>query len=367
MAARSSHNSNGNGAAPLPVSALPLPTDQATTGEDEATQSLPTGSSGKLTPAQRARLGLDIYGDDQPAQRPAAPTPAEQPASDFGFVQMDPRTQAQPAASEPKLAPVQDAPKLAPVRQVNGRVTRDDGPLAPRPDPPDNANAEAGSRGKQREQSVSDRDGIPEVERDRSILGYGVGWTVFCLLVAVVVSGANVSADADGINPSAFVPALVSIALGWIVVAIGYRVRAWGWFMIVPAVVLVLGPFVFTSWQVGKVESSARAFLSPAGASAVIDIDSASILSSTINTAQGCFAMLKDRSNGDVRVDVVTYVPQTAQQQAAMALAPRYARRVQAGGARVAQRSFTLPGGNPPPVVIVQTAPPIDCANSTGP
>lgn len=355
------------------MSALPLPADEVQPTEESDQLGLPTGSSGKLTPAQRARLGLDIYGDDaqQPAQAdpplsPAGAAPSSSEASEFGFSEMGPG-ESQAAEPAPRLAPVQDTPKLAPVRDVSAKVRVEPATAAGKAAAQESS-SDAGSRRKKDELSVSERDGIPDVERDRTVLGYGVGWTFFCLFVAAVISASNLTANPDmGPTPSAFVPAVISIVLGWIVVAIGHRMKAWGWLMIVPAVVLVLGPFVYSSWQVGKLESSARAYLSPAGQSSSIDIDSATILSGTVNTKQGCFAMLKDRASGDVRIDVVSYLPATAQQQATMAMAPRYARRVPPGGAKATQRTFTLPGGKMPAVAVVQSAPPIDCASASTP
>ena len=122
MAANSPRNRKPSGSAPLPISALPLPVENAAPAEGTAESALPINSTGELTPAQRARLGLDIYGD-QPApaptpisngngsaeQQPESPEPTE-----FGFTVMDPMDA--PAAPEPKLAPVKAAPgpKLAP-------------------------------------------------------------------------------------------------------------------------------------------------------------------------------------------------------------------------------------------------------------
>lgn len=361
------------GAAPLPISALPLPDSAPAEPESAPEPSLPTGSTGELSPAQRARLGLDVYGDDRPAQPPAAPVdqaptalpvpdseptispPASQTTSDFDFAAMDPPApRLAPVRSEPRLAPA-DPSRLAPATAAAKRQQREEEQAA-------HANRR-GTRGE--EMTVGERDGIPEVERDRSILGYGVAWTVFCLLFAAVISTINISADENlGPTPGAFVPAMISIVLGWIVVAAGYRMRQWGWLMIVPAVVLVLGPFVYTNWRISQLETETRAYLSSAASTATIDIDGGNILSSTVNTDEGCFALARTRSSGDVRIDVVTTQPATAQQQASMAMAPRYARRVAPGGDRASQRSFTMSGGKLPVVVLAQSAPPIDCAGS---
>lgn len=357
MAAGSPHKRNESGGSSPPVSPLPLPVDDAPANAAAPTPALPTGSNGKLSPAQRARLGLDVFGEDaQPT-----PSPAHSSSTDFGFTQMNPAASAQPSDPEPRLAPVQDTPRIAPAqdaRKLRPAVAAPRRSAAGSESAPDPA-----ARATRAEQTASERDGIPEVERDRAVLGYGVGWTAFCLLYAAVISAVNVTSGAgNGVNPGAFVPAVVSIVLGWIVVVVGHRMKAWGWLMIVPAVVLVLGPFVYTTWRLGAVESTARDYLAPAAEGTQIDIDTGSILSSTINTDQGCFALTVDRLSGDVRVDTVSYAPATAQQQASMALAPRYARRVPAGGERALQRSFLMTNGKLPVIATVLGSPSIDCA-----
>lgn len=346
MAAESPHNRRRQGAAPLPVSALPVPDAPAKTPDEPQEPALPTGSSGELSPAQRARLGLDSFG-----AQPAAP--AGQPP-------------AAPSGPEPALAPVQELPRLAPVGPA-GRVP--DAETAAGRARQQAAAQEPATPQRRREEelSVSERDGIAQMERDRSVFGYGVAWTFFCIVVAAVISIANVTSNPDmGPSPGAFAPAMISIVIGWVVVAVGHSMKAWGWLMIVPAVVLILGPFVYTNWRIEQIRGEARGFLSKAGSAAAIDIDSSSILSSTVNTGQGCFALYKQRAGGDTRIDVVTYLPTTAQQQATFALAPRFARRVAPGGTRVTQRSFTMVGGRLPVVPVELATAPIDCASSTG-
>ncbi len=357
MASGSPHKRNEDGGSPPAISPLPLPVEDSRADEPAQTHALPTGSNGKLSPAQRARLGLDVFGQDAAAAKP----PSQSGTTDFGFAQMDPPAAAQPAPEEPRLAPVQSsagsaaADRTAELRPAVAPPRRSASQPDAAPNPAPSARRDA--------QTVSERDGIPEVERDRAVLGYGVGWTIFCLLFAAVMSAINVTSGAgSGVNPGAFVPAVISIVMGWIIVAIGHRMRAWGWLMIVPAIVLVLGPFVYTTWRLGAVESSARAYLAPAAQGTPIDIDVGSVLSSTINTDQGCFALTIDRISGDVRIDAVTYAPATAQQQASMALAPRYARRVPAGGERALQRSFQLSNGKLPVTTTVLGSPSIDCA-----
>lgn len=344
MATESPRNRKDQGPAPLPVSALPVPDQPAKPQQEPAEPTLPTGSSGELSPAQRARLGLDAYGEQAAATRNLQPPPQTGP--------------------EPALAPVQELPRLAPVGPA-GRTPQAATPAGRARQEAEQAQQEQPRR-RSEEASVSERDGIAQMERDRSVFGYGIAWTFFCIVVAAVISIANVTSNPDmGPSPGAFAPAMISIVLGWIVVAVGHSYKAWGWLMILPAVVLVLGPFVYTNWRIEQVKADARSYLSKTAAAAEIDIDSSSILSSTVNTAQGCFALYTQRG-GDTRIDVVTYLPSTAQQQATFALAPRYARRVAPGGTRVAQRSFTLVDGRLPVVAIELATAPIDCARSTG-
>lgn len=368
MAANSPRKSNRPG--PAPISALPLPTDDQSS-DDVAAPALPVGSSGELTPAQRARLGLDIYGDDPaPAPSPIAPAgqaqePAPRPATDFGFSQMDPAGQQRSApvpGAEPRLAPVQDEPRLAPA-DAQPRAAMAQSDPAPSADPA----ADQATRRRQEAQTVSERDGIPEVERDRSVFAYGVAWTAFCIVATIIVSLSNATANPDlGPSPGMFAPAMLSIALGWIVVIVGRSMSGWRLLMLVPAVVLLLGPFVYTNWRLSQLEQASRDYLSQTAHDTVIDMDSSTILSGTINTDQGCFALTKDRVSGTVRVDTVSYAPATAQQQANMALAPRYARRVPAGGERAVARSFTLDKGHLPVIATVLASAAIDCAGAGG-
>lgn len=366
---------------PLPISALPLPNDEAKPVEEAPAPGLPTNSSGELTPAQRARLGLDIYGDDSaPAPTPisngngngaagpngngAAPAAPQTPQpTEFGFTEIDPYEE--PAAPEPKLAPARPAPapRLAPATPAAVRVrnSRDDHEDA-------ESSRGAGSGARREKMTVAERDGIAQIDRDRKVLSYGASWTAFCIFVTAAFSFLNVVQGAEsGPNPGTFAPAMVSIVLGWIVVFVGRNMKNWGWLMIIPAVVLVIGPFFYTSWRIGQLDTITRSYLSSIGAKAEIDTDAKSVVSETINTSQGCFALTKDRDSGDVRIDVVSYAPATAQQQATMALAPRYARRVAPGGARVANRTFKLANGSLPVVVSTALTPPIDCATAAAP
>lgn len=387
MAGESQNGKSRGSAAPLPISALPVPEDELPAAPS---QSLPTNSKGELTPAQRARLGLDVYGDDQPQPeielKPSGPAPlpmpdapqtnGNRPAStptpasiatnntaptEFGFSQIDPYAR-DPAAAQ-QLAPVAEdsMPKLAPV----GKAVKLDN--SPRNGP--NSSRAASSDEPQRKRRPAD-DGTPELNRDRNVLSYGVAWTFFAMLVTAGISFSSSMTRANGeaAGPGPLVPALISVGLGWVIVfaarAIG---KNWGWLMILPAIVLLLGPFAYAKFWSTGVEESARAYLSPVGASSLIDVDSTSIVSETINTDRGCFGITRDRSKQDTEVAVVTFALETARQQADYALAPRYARRVPAGGAKSNQRVFTFKRGLGPAIVSEASSAPLDCATSAAP
>ncbi len=378
-------NRNNGGSARLPISALPLPIDDAPAQDDGPAPALPINSSGELTPAQRARLGLDIYGDE-PAPTPIsngkgngnghAPTNGAAPAppaplapsaqpTEFGFSEIDPYdAPPQPSAPEPRLAPAKSTPTLAPVTPAASRVrqrTSDDD----HEDPDSNA----GSRHGGRMQSIDERDGTPQIDRDRKVLTYGVSWTFFCLFATAAISFSNIfTSSGEGASPGTFVPAMISIVIGWVIVFAARNMGPnWGWLMLIPAVVLVIGPFFYTSWRLGQTEAEARAYLGSQAAKAEVDIDASTIVSETVNTPQGCFAFTKILETGDVTIDVVTYAPATAQQQATMSLSPRFARRVEPGGSRATQRTFSMDKGTLPVVVEERLTPPIDCANASAP
>jgi hypothetical protein len=390
MAANSPRNRNNGGSAPLPISALPLPVDEAPAAEETPAAGLPTNSSGELTPAQRARLGLDIYGDPPPptpisngngngnghapsngngaapaaATPPAPPAPSAQP-TEFGFAEIDPYVEPDPPSGpEPRLAPAASTPALAPVTPAATRVrqrTNDDDHA----DPDNNA----GSRRRSKGALIEERDGIAQLNRDRNVLTYGVAWTALCLVVTIGISFLNVfSSPASGTTPATFLPALVSIVIGWVIVFVARNMGPnWGWLMLIPAVVLVIGPFFYTNWKIDQTKMEARAYLSSNAAKAEIDVDPSTIVSQTVNTPQGCFAFTKLLESGDVTVDVVTYAATTAQQQATMALSPRYARRVEPGGDRATQRTFSMKNGKLPVINVERLTPPIDCAATSAP
>lgn len=385
MAANSPRKRSNGGSAPLPISALPLPMDDAPAQDDGPAPELPTNSSGELTPAQRARLGLDIYGD-QPAPTPiskgngdghaqangngAAPTPPAPPAqssqpTEFGFAEIDPYdSPPQPSTPEPRLAPAKTTPSLAPVTPAASRVRQ-----RTSADDHEDPDSNAGSRPGARKQSINDRDGTPQIDRDRKVFTYGVSWTIFCLFVTAAISFSNIFTNAsEGASPGTFVPAMISIVVGWVIVFAARNMGPnWGWLMLIPAVVLVIGPFFYTSWRLGQTQAEARAYMSSGAAKAEVDIDASTIVSETINTPQGCFAFTKILETGDVTIDVVTYAPATAQQQATMSLSPRFARRVDPGGSRATQRTFSMDKGTLPVVVEERLSPPIDCANASAP
>lgn len=457
----------GSGPAPLPVSALPLPVDEPAPEEDEPKHlDLPRNSKGELSPAQRARLGLDLEptseettaqsaanapqqappagdplpppsqpetpraqpqtpeprapaqqqrpqagpeqagpqqagsqqpGSQQPrpqqlrpqqpspqtsspqtrAPQPAAPernaaepaaesAPAQQqPGSSFDFRAMEhPEVQSaepalKPASDEPKLAPVSSEPKLAPARQKAAPSER----ATVRRDRP----AAQPTRKAASQNQPGEDDEFTHVKRDRNVLTYGVAWTAFCVVVTGIVAfTSSMSGDPTAsAGPGPLIPGLLAIAMGWIVV-IAARAMGSGWWglMIVPAIVLFVGPYVYKNVWAGSVEDAARSYLSTNGADILIDVDATSVISATKNTDRGCFAINRTRKNYDTEISVVTYTPETARQQADYVLAPRYAARIEAGGDRAMYRVFSFKGGRAPAIVATPTSPPLDCENT---
>jgi hypothetical protein len=400
----SNGNGNGkpkNGRSPLPISALPLPAEDVPT--EEPARSLPTNSQGKLSPAQRARLGLDPYGDDMPdAEPPAEPepvpeiAPAPAPAAEqqqaapteFDFSGIDPYAQVPdpapnsaanaaaqqgpaaipeqpveqpqfaPISNEPRLAPVSNEPRLAPVNRA--AETRRANSVQ--------SEAEFQRNSQPRGKKQRDEDSFEAVARDRGVLAYGLAWTAFAVVVTscVAFSSAIGGDPASATGPGPLVPGLLSIAIGWVIVLVARGVgRGWGALMLIPALVLFIGPYMYRQYWSTSVEDAARSYLSTTGNTAKVDVDSTSIVSETVNTDRGCFSINRTRSNNNTEVSVVTYVPTTARQQADFALAPRYAGRIPAGGERTTSRVFSFLGGRAPAQIQLPREATLDCANST--
>src|SRR5207237_379189 len=135
--------------------------------------------------------------------------------SEFGFTEIDPFVEPEPpSAPEPKLAPAATTPRLAPVGSASTRVTQ-----RTALDDRDEADGNAGSGRRDNKHAIAERDGTAQIDRDRKVLTYGVSWTFFCLFVAAVISYANAFANAgEGASPGTFVPAMISIVIGWVIV-----------------------------------------------------------------------------------------------------------------------------------------------------
>lgn len=463
--------SNGAGPAPLPISALPVPEAEPEPTEEPGSLTLSANEGGELTPAQRARLGLDLEPSSEdpaaqsaanapeappaeqplqpPSQRPApraqpqdtqpparprdippappepatrqadsaaaheptgrpAATPAanaapaqpiasaavpaavpepaspEQPVPDqpagtsFDFRAMDaesggaeaPPVESQAAAEPVRLRPVSDQPRLKPVSDSGPKlapVRRPAASASPRGGVQLPAAAKVQQRRSQTRRQGQDED-FEEIKRDRNVLTYGVAWSAF----AIVMTGAiaftsSMSGDpAASAGPGPLIPGLLSIALGWVIV-IAARGMGNGWWslMLIPAVVLLVGPYVYKNYWAGNVERAAHSYLSNFGTGVLIDVDATSVVSETVNTDRGCFSINRTRKNNDTEVAVSTYQAETARQQADYALAPRYAGRIAAGGERSLHRVFTFKGGRAPAIVSTPTTAPLDCKNST--
>ncbi len=409
---------NGGGPAPLPVSALPVPEDDPAPEEQPKHLDLPRNAKGELTPAQRARLGLDLDpSSESPAAQSAAhapeappagqplqppsqqsapraqppiaavpetavpetavnPTDAsdsvadetqQQPGSRFDFRGMEMEPDAE-EPDEPALRPVGgDEPRLAPVSKTAPRLA----PARERTSPSERSPREHAPEQPAKRRATNQRDDedqFTHVTRDRNVLSYGVAWTAFCVVITGIISftGSMSGDPTASAGPGPLIPGVLSIALGWIVV-IAARGMGSGWWglMILPAVVLFVGPYVYKNVWAGTVEDAARSYLSVTGAKIQIDVDATSVVSATMNTDRGCFAINRTRKNYDTEIAVVTYQPETSRQQADYSLAPRYAGRIEAGGERSTYRVFTFKGGRAPAIVTTPTAPPLDCEHST--
>ncbi|MBK5229736.1 MAG: hypothetical protein JJE27_01050 [Thermoleophilia bacterium] len=316
------------------VSPLPVPEeDPAATDDKPRHLDLPRNAHGELTPAQRARLGLDFE------------RTGEDPSGQFA---------ADAPEAAPALRPIEDRPRLAPVE----RAARG------------NADRSAAQEPSKRRDAVPQHgeDGFERVVRDRNVLSYGVAWTAFALTITAIISfNSSISGDPTaGSGPGPLIPGLVSIVLGWVVVIAARAIgRGWRWLIVIPALVLLVGPFVYSSYWANSVADGARSYLSNDGAGAQVDIDATSIISQTVNTSRGCFAINRARGSFDTEVQVVTYAAETARQQADYALAPRYAGRIGAGGERTTSRVFTFKSGRAPAIVTTPASPPLDCQYST--
>ena len=262
-------------------------------------------------------------------------------------------------SDEPRLAPVSKQPKLAPVRQKQAPADR----AAPRRE----RAAQQQSKRRPAPERRESADDFEHVQRDRNVLTYGIAWTAFCVVITGIIAfTSSMSGDPTAsAGPGPLIPGLLSIALGWVVV-IAARAMGKGWWglMIIPAIVLLAGPYVYKNVWAGSVEVAARSYLSDNGSDILIDVDATSVISATKNTDRGCFAINRTRSNYDTEVSVVTYIPETARQQADYVLAPRYAARIEAGGDRSAYRVFSFKGGRAPAIVTTPSAAPLDCENS---
>ncbi|MFY9469090.1 MAG: hypothetical protein WAP37_03130, partial [Solirubrobacterales bacterium] len=286
---------------------------------------------------------------EPPAEPEFAPKPL-QTAADVSPESLD------AATDEPRLAPVSSEPRLAPVsRQVAPaeREARDHAP-APR------KKSETARRSRNTEQ-------FEDVKRDRNVLTYGVAWTAFSFVITGIIAfTASTSGDPGAAaGPGPLIPGIASIAIGWVVVIASRAIgRYWGLLMIIPALVLLAGPYVYKNYWAGSIEDAAHSYLSNRGTGVLIDVDATSVVSETVNTGRGCFAINRNRKTNDTEIAVVTYIAETARQQADFAMAPRYAGRIGTGGERSTNRVFSFRAGRAPAVVSSPGVAPLDCENS---
>ncbi len=252
----------------------------------------------------------------------------------------------QPVAPEPQLAPV-----LKPVTPPDA-VAGGPSAVAPTPQPPAPARDEP--------------DEPDEFRESRNNLTVAVSFTIFALVTAMAMTIATqFSANTAGGGSGTLLVALAAIALAW-TISIGHRLlgRYWGAWYLVPLTVLLLGPSLSGMlWQHNQ-EALARSYLSAGGQATMIDADTNTIASTTIYTPNGCFSILRDRNTKETSVLAASATPQTARQHADMALAPRFAARIAAGGATSTGRIFFFDNGQGPPRVDTPEQPPLDCVFS---
>jgi hypothetical protein len=330
------------------LSSLPVPND---TFVDEKPAAAPVDES-KLSPAQRARMGLDSAPAEE-RQRPPSPPPSS-PAP------REPAAQAQPPPlPEPRLAPVSQP--VAPADRQRGD------PAAPR-ERVQPASAPAASAQAAAPQRARSEETYEHVRRDRNVLSYGFAWTAFAFVVAAAIAFTNsMSGDSTtAAGPGPMMPTLISIGIGWSVVLASRALgKYWYTLMILPALVLFIGPYAYHGYWANGVETSARSYLSNMGTDVLIDIDNTSIISETVNSERGCFAITRERATKTTVVSVVTYASDTARQQADFSMAPRFAGRIEVGGERSSHRQFTFQNGLAPPTVTTPEVAPLDCEHST--
>ncbi|MFY9489058.1 MAG: hypothetical protein WAP35_10255 [Solirubrobacterales bacterium] len=383
MAASNGRSPNRKRPAPAPLP-INLPVPEELVDQEPQHLTLSAKSNGELTPAQRARLGLDINPaepEPQPAE-PQQPVPAARPQpvaqapplaaaaepvpaaaqaepTDFDFraMEAEPEPEVAPLVEATEtFAPIAEQPRLAPVRQHTGAGDRAPAEHAPETRRKTNA-----------ERRAEHLETFEDVKHDRNILTYGVAWTAFSIAVTAVIGfTANMGGDpAAAAGPGPMIPGIASIVMGWVVVVASRPLgRYWGVMMLIPALVLIAGPYVYKNFWAGSVEDAAHSYLSVRGTNSSIDVDATSVVSETVNTERGCFSINRVRSSNDTEVAVVTYVAETARQQADYALAPRYAGRIEAGGERAVNRVFTFKGGRAPAIVSTPGVAPLDCKNS---
>jgi hypothetical protein len=301
-------------------------------------------------PPQPARPATD------PQQPAAQPTGAQAEPADA-----QPHDQT-PPGDEPALAPAASPePQLAPV----GRPAQPQAPQAPLPAAGPQAVESLSGPTATRTSRERDEDPHNLLVESRNNMTIAVSFTIFALVVAMVMMlGSQYSTNPAGSDGSGTILATIAaIGVAW-AIALGNRLLGRFWYvaLIVPLAILLIGPMISGMLWLNNQEALAHSYLSPAGQTALIDADENTLASTAVSTPEGCFTFVRDRSTKETTVLAAGKQPGTARQHADMALAPRFAAHIPAGGAASAGHIFYFDGGNGPPRVETPDNPPLDCA-----
>lgn len=335
---------------------LPLP-DAA---QSPAAQAPAKPATARQSAAAAARAGTLAFPQPGAQPQPAAPQQPAAPAPPAATPQPTPPPQPvapQPLAQQPAMQPV--APQPPPVA-AQPTLRAPNQPVAPAER---SAAAIAPAAGPV-PAALEPEYAAEGLVRQRTNLTAAASFTLVALIVAMGMTYAfGTSQDTSaGVGMNPWPATFAAIGLAW-AISIAHRILGSWWpaYYLLPVALLISGPLLYASyWQTGQ-EDLARSYLGAAGKEALIDVDAVALTSATIKTADGCFALVRERDTGNTTVSVATATPSTARQHADLSLAPRFAGRVTAGGDRAASRIFVFRAGQGPPDVQVPEQPALDC------
>jgi hypothetical protein len=303
---------------------------------------------------------LPLPADAAPAPLPTPQAEPQQPTPPPEPMQPTQPAPAQPAAPEPRLAPVS--------RPASGTQPTGDSMVPTSASATPAGNSVEALSGPTAVRAAAAEQSNPEQEltQGRNNLTAAVTFTIFAIVVAMAMTFATqYSTNPAGSDGSGTLLAtFVSIGLAW-TISLGHRLlgRFWLAWYLVPVVILLLGPFISGVLWMRNQEALARSYLSPAGSDALIDADSNTLASTTVYAKQGCFTLVRNRETKETTVMAASRTPATARQHADMALAPRFAAHVPAGGPTTAGHVFIFPDGTGPPRVEAPEQAPLDCGS----